>query len=190
MLGPFRFRRRERRPAHGQAEPSKRYRRSAGEWLATTCGREVDVATEISGIFERYCCPVTSITAQSAKTSMALKRSSIVVPQSYADRTKSIGPIFRRTMRVMAGRPRKDSAGSLLKSVAIVADTDAHTRNSHTNTSIFIVTPALDITLTRSVAVGITGLADNDTTFTAFTPAAAVFIANHANVLNIALRCG
>src|SRR4029077_4446933 len=72
-------------------------------------------------------------------------------------------------------------------------DTDAHTGSSETNTRppVFVVTPifpALDITLTRSVSIGITGLTDDDAAFSVFAPAAAVFVADHANVLNVARR--
>src|ERR1700730_5425256 len=74
--------------------------------------------------------------------------------------------------------------GPLLNSVAVGADTDAHTRSAETDTSarLFIVTPALDIALARSVSVGITGVADDDTAFTTLAPATAAFVAGHANV--------
>jgi hypothetical protein len=80
-------------------------------------------------------------------------------------------------------------AGYPEKSVAVCADTDAHTGSPETDTAPVLVTAALDITLTTVISVCITGLADDDAALTAFTPATTVFIADHANVLNVALRC-
>jgi hypothetical protein len=80
---------------------------------------------------------------------------------------------------------------SLSNSVAVGADTNAHTRSAKTDTSarLFVVTPTLDIALARSVSIGIAGIADDDTAFIARAPATAVFVAGHANVVNVALGC-
>src|SRR5580704_1298813 len=95
-------------------------------------------------------------------------------------------------MRPPDRRTRGVPPDSLCHSIAVGADTDAHAGSSEADTApVFVVTPilpALDITLTRCVSIGITGLADDDTAFSAFAPAAAVFVADHANVLNVARR--
>src|SRR5712692_3096900 len=87
--------------------------------------------------------------------------------------TKSAGRNLSRHMLVVAGYPER--------SVALCADTNAHTGSSKTYAAVLVVTPALDITLTRGVSVRITGLTDDDAALTAFTPATTVFI--------VALRC-
>jgi hypothetical protein len=53
----------------------------------------------------------------------------------------------------------------------------------------FFVAATLDISLTRRVSVSIAPLADDDAAFTALSPATAIFIADHANVLNVTLGC-
>jgi hypothetical protein len=83
---------------------------------------------------------------------------------------------------------------SSISSVAVRADADAHAGSTEADTATFFIATtfiatALDITLTRGVCVRIIGLPDDDTAFTTFAPATAIFIADHANVLNVALRC-
>src|SRR5258707_3536109 len=75
-------------------------------------------------------------------------------------------------------------------SITVGADTNAHAGRSETDarTAIFVVAAALDVTLTRRVTIGIAGLTDDDTALAAFAPAAAVFVADHANALNVARR--
>src|SRR5882757_4072685 len=75
-------------------------------------------------------------------------------------------------------------------SITVGADTNAHAGRSETDAraAIFVVAAALDVTLTRRVTIGIAGLTDDDTALAAFAPAAAVFVADHANVLNVARR--
>ena len=77
-----------------------------------------------------------------------------------------------------SGRTRRGSPGPLSNSVAIVADTDAYARCAEADSSaaLFVVTPALDVTLARSVSVGITGFTDDDPALIALAPATAVFI--------------
>jgi len=87
-------------------------------------------------------------------------------------------------------RPYRDrTTFSSISSVAVGANSYAHTGSAEANTTTVVITPALDITLTRGVSVRIIGLPDDDTAFTTFAPATAIFIADHANVLNVALRC-
>src|SRR5712675_514668 len=79
-------------------------------------------------------------------------------------------------------------------SVAVGANAHAHAGSAEADTATFFIATAfiataLDITLTRGVCVRIIGLPDDDTAFTTFAPATAIFIADHANVLNVALRC-
>ena len=59
--------------------------------------------------------------------------------------TKSAGRNFSRHMLVVAGYPER--------SVALCADANAHTGSSKTDTPVLVVTPALDITLTRGIPV-------------------------------------
>jgi len=74
-------------------------------------------------------------------------------------------------------------------SVAIGADSDADAGGVNADTAAISITATLDITLASwSLSVGITGLTDNDTALTTLAPALACLIANHADVLNVALR--
>jgi hypothetical protein len=72
------------RRVHSSLAKQERYRTYAGGLIAATRGGAADVTAVISDFLERYCCPVTSMTEESATTSMALKRSSIVGPQCSA----------------------------------------------------------------------------------------------------------
>jgi hypothetical protein len=92
-------------------------------------------------------------------------------------------------MLVVAGRPEK-LCGFPSDSVTVGADTNAHTGSSETDASapLFIVPAALEMTLVTSVSIGITGITDDDAALSAFTPATAVFIADHADVLNVVRR--
>jgi hypothetical protein len=106
-------------------------------------------------------------------------------------RLRKIHVSFGAMMQMQSsGRTRRGSPGPLSNSVAIVADTDAYARCAEADSSaaLFVVTPALDVTLARSVSVGITGFTDDDPALIALAPATAVFIADHANVLNVAPR--
>jgi len=58
-----------------------RYRTNEGEIFAAMCGRLSEVVVVISGFLERYCCPPTSMTEESANANMELQRSSIVCPK-------------------------------------------------------------------------------------------------------------
>src|SRR5512140_562308 len=83
--------------------------------------------------------------------------------------------------------PRPFSSNLHRRSVAV--DSDAHAGRAEADTApLFIATP-LDITLARRISVIIASVADDDAAFAALAPATTVFIADHANVLNIALRC-
>jgi hypothetical protein len=76
-------------------------------------------------------------------------------------------------------------------SVAIGADSDADTRRADADAGTFVVAAALDIALAaRSIAVGIALFADDDTALVTLAPALTGFIADHADVLNVALRGG
>jgi hypothetical protein len=80
-----------------------------------------------------------------------------------------------------------------VSSVAVAADADAHAWSPEANAAtLFIasasIASALVITLRRSVSIWIAGLPNDDTAFARFTPAMAVFIADHANALNVAFR--
>ena len=82
----------------------------------------------------------------------------------------------------------------MTSSIAVGADAHAHPGSAEADPATFFIatifiTTALDITLTRGVCVRMIGLPDDDTAFTTFAPATAIFIADHANVLNVALRC-
>ena len=80
--------------------------------------------------------------------------------------------------------------GSFIKFlVAVGPDSDAHAGSAEADTATVLIAAALDITLARSISVSIAPVADDNTAFTAFAPATAVFIADHPNVLNVALRC-
>src|SRR5260370_10656151 len=71
-------------------------------------------------------------------------------------------------------------------SVAVGADADADAGSAEADAiTIFIVT-ALDVALARSVVT--IGVADDDASFAAFPPALAVFLAYHADVLDVAVR--
>lgn len=105
----------------------------------------------ISGLLDRYCCPVTSMTEESAKTNMALKKSCIAVPQSDA-RPNKLGRA-NRSHTSSRGAERPCGFSSHVNLVAVAADTDADTGSPETNTAVIVVTPTLDITLTRSVGV-------------------------------------
>jgi hypothetical protein len=59
--------------------------------------------------------------------------------------TKSAGRNLSRHMLVVAGYPEK--------SVAVCADTNAHTGSPETDTAPVLVTAALDITLTTVISV-------------------------------------
>src|SRR3982751_2384370 len=50
----------------------------------------------------------------------------------------------------------------------------------------FFIATALDVPLTRSIVA--VGVANDDASVTAFTPATAVFVADHADVLDVAVR--
>jgi hypothetical protein len=78
----------------------------------------------------------------------------------------------------------------LFISVMIGADTNTHTRSLKADAAAppLVIIPASDMALARRVSVGLTGLADDDAALTVFTPAMAILIADHANVLNIADR--
>ena len=73
------------------------------------------------------------------------------------------------------------------RSIAAGADTHAHAGSIQDNAvALPVVALALDVTLAgRGVAVG---LAQDDASLTALTPAAAGFIADQANVLDVAVR--
>jgi hypothetical protein len=64
----------------------------------------------------------------------------------------------------------------------------AHAGSAEADTATFFKAPALDIRPARSVSVCIASRTDDGTAFTTFASATAVFIADHANVLNAALR--
>src|SRR3954447_928432 len=73
-----------------------------------------------------------------------------------------------------------------LFSVAVGADTHAHAGSTEADPATFAIAAALDVAFTRSgVAVR---LADDDASLAALTPATAVFIAYHADVLDVAVR--
>ena len=72
----------------------------------------------------------------------------------------------------------------LFSSVAIGADADAHAGNTDADPATFFITTTLDVPLTRSV---VTVRVADFASFTAFTPAAAIFIANHADVNDVAV---
>jgi hypothetical protein len=54
---------------------------------------------------------------------------------------------------------------------------------------VVVITPAIVITLARSVSIGIAWVADDDAAFITLAPATAAFIADYPNVLNVALPC-
>src|ERR1700676_2712201 len=75
-----------------------------------------------------------------------------------------------------------------VSSVAAGADAHAHAGNADADTATFFIAAALDVALARSVVpVGVAGVADDDALITAFTPAPAVFVADHADVLDVAV---
>ena len=91
------------------------------------------------------------MTEESAGTNMALKRSCIVVPRSDA-RPNKLGRA-NRSHTSSRGAERPCGFSSHVNLVAVAADTDADTGSPETNTAVIVVTPTLDITLTRSVGV-------------------------------------
>jgi hypothetical protein len=78
--------------------------------------------------------------------------------------------------------------GSLSNSVAAGANTNAHTGKSDADTSVslFVVPPAP--VMPTGVSIGIIGVTDDDAAAIVLAPAAAIFIADQANVLNVARR--
>jgi hypothetical protein len=91
--------------------------------------------------------------------------------------------------RTKVGRANLDQSWCV-GSIAIAAYTDAYARRTDSNTRFARFIPAaLDIAVARSVAIRIAPLANDDAAFTALTPATAVFVANHAYILNVAIRC-
>ena len=72
---------------------------------------------------------------------------------------------------------------------SVGTDSDANAGGADADAAAtFLIAAALDITLAGGISVRITGLTDNDAAFTTFAPAAAVLVANHADVLNVAVR--
>lgn len=69
-------------------------------------------------------------------------------------------------------------------SVAVGPDSNAHAGCAEADTAAVFVAPMLNVALARSISVIVAPVADHNMAFTTFAPAAAVFIANHANVLN------
>jgi hypothetical protein len=70
-------------------------------------------------------------------------------------------------------------------SIAAAADTHAHAGSAEADTTAVFIATALDVPpMTTVVTIG---LADDDASVAAFTPATAVFVAYHANVLDVAV---
>jgi len=86
---------------------------------------------------------------------MALKKSCIVVPQSDVRPNKPGRANRSHTSGRRAERPCgfASHVKLVVNLVAVAADTDADTGGPETNTAVIVVTPTLDITLTRSVGV-------------------------------------
>src|SRR6185295_13032740 len=78
-------------------------------------------------------------------------------------------------------------ACELFCSVAAGADADADAGGAEADTAAIFIAAALDIALARRVTVGV-ALANDDAAFAAFAPAAAVFVADHADGLDVAVR--
>lgn len=73
-------------------------------------------------------------------------------------------------------------------SVSVGPDSDAHAGSAETDAAAVFIAASLDVTLARSISVSIAPVADDNMAFATFAPAATIFIADHANVLNVALR--
>jgi len=67
--------------------------------------------------------------------------------------------------------------------------TDTGSAKADTATVLVVVPAAFDVSLTGSVVVRIT-FTDDDAALTALTPATAIFIADHSDVLDVAVRQG
>jgi hypothetical protein len=65
------------------------------------------------------------------------------------------------------------------------ADAHAHAGNADANTATFFITTAIVVPLARRVVT--VGVADDDASVIALTPATAVFVAYHADVLDVAV---
>jgi hypothetical protein len=77
--------------------------------------------------------------------------------------------------------------------ILVASNANANTGSAETDTAAIpivtvVIAPALDVALARSVIIRIT-VSDDDAAFTVCAPATAVFITNHADVLNVACRC-
>jgi hypothetical protein len=69
-------------------------------------------------------------------------------------------------------------------SVAVGADADAHAGSADADATVIAVLATLDVTLTGSVTVGV---ADNHPALTALTPATSILVADHTDILDIAI---
>ena len=100
-----------------------------------------------------------------------------------------------RRLRVRANENAADCFAAfftgpfVMFSVAVGPDSNAHAGCAEADTAAVFVAPTLDVALARSISVIVAPVADHNMAFTTFASAAAVFIADHANVLNFALRC-